>query len=110
MKRKKFFTIMVVCILAAALAAVVLVGKSIVTVKEEEKVKSADLTYKKMSADTESKKKCLEECKRRNRERVEICNDLFNSPGSVYYHDTKWHKQCLENARTEYDNCKSTCE
>ncbi len=52
---------------------------------------------------------CIRECQQRFRDRIEICNDLFNSPGSPYYRDTVWHRRCLEEARTEFDNCRSTC-
>lgn len=48
-----------------------------------------------------------EECKKRHRDKIEICDDLFNSTGSAHYHDTAWHKTCLSNAKTEYDNCMS---
>ena len=54
--------------------------------------------------------KCVRECQRRLRDRIEICNDLFNSKGSPYCRNTKWHNTCLLNARTEFDNCMSTCE
>jgi hypothetical protein len=54
--------------------------------------------------------KCINECKQRHRDKIEICDDLVNSSGSVYYRDTKWHKQCLNNARVEFDNCMSTCQ
>lgn len=51
----------------------------------------------------------VSECQNRLREKVEICDDLFNSEGSVYYRDTVWHRECLANARTEFDNCLSLC-
>lgn len=52
----------------------------------------------------------IEECKQRHRDRIEICDKLVNSKGSVYYRDTIWHKQCLDNARVEFDNCMSTAQ
>ena len=54
--------------------------------------------------------KCIAECKQRHRDKIKICDDLVNSSGSVYYRDTVWHKQCLEEARTEFDNCLSLCQ
>lgn len=54
--------------------------------------------------------KCIAECKQRHRDKIEICDDLVNSSGSVYYRDTVWHKQCLGEARTEFDNCLSLCQ
>jgi len=51
-----------------------------------------------------------EECQRRLREKIKICDDLFNSTGSVYYHDTTWHNKCLQEAKTEFDNCLSLCK
>jgi hypothetical protein len=52
---------------------------------------------------------CGDHCKTRLRERVKICDDLFNSSGSAVYNDTQWHNGCLAEARTEFDNCLSTC-
>lgn len=52
---------------------------------------------------------CVSDCQQRLRDKVQICDDLFNSPGSSYYHDTVWHNGCLANARTEFDDCLSTC-
>jgi len=54
--------------------------------------------------------KCIAECKQRHRDKIEICDDLVNSSGSVYYRNTVWHRQCLQEARTEFDNCLSTCQ
>jgi len=53
---------------------------------------------------------CIGECQRRLRDKVKICDDLFNSPGSVYYHNTAWHTTCLANARSEYDACIAICK
>lgn len=53
---------------------------------------------------------CIAECKQRHRDKIEICDDLVNSSGSVYYRNTVWHRQCLQEARTEFDNCLSTCQ
>jgi hypothetical protein len=53
---------------------------------------------------------CVQECQQKNRDDVKTCDKLFNSPGSVYYHDTKWHKGCLDQAKTNFDNCMSTCK
>jgi len=53
---------------------------------------------------------CVKECQRRLKDKVAICDKIFESAGSAHYHDTDWHKTCLENARTEFDNCKSTCK
>jgi hypothetical protein len=53
---------------------------------------------------------CIQECQRRLKDKVKICDDLFESEGSAHYHDTKWHDTCLKNAKTEFDNCKSTCQ
>lgn len=53
---------------------------------------------------------CVKECQQRHRDKVKLCDDLFNSPGSAHYHDTRWHKDCLEQAKNEYDSCLSTCK
>ncbi len=53
---------------------------------------------------------CVKECQQRNRDKVRICDDLFNSQGSAHYHNTEWHKDCLAQAKTEFDNCLSICQ
>jgi hypothetical protein len=53
---------------------------------------------------------CMTECNQRFKDKVAICDKLFESTGSAYYHDTAWHKTCLDNARTEFDTCKSMCK
>ncbi len=53
---------------------------------------------------------CVKDCQRRHQDKVKICDDLFNSPGSAYYHNTQWHRDCLDQAKTEFDNCLSTCK
>jgi hypothetical protein len=53
---------------------------------------------------------CAKECNQRLKDKTKICDDLFNSTGSAHYHDTRWHKECLDNAKSEYDSCLSTCK
>jgi hypothetical protein len=53
---------------------------------------------------------CMQECQRKLRDDVALCDKLYESEGSVHYHNTDWHKTCLANARTNFDNCKSTCK
>jgi hypothetical protein len=53
---------------------------------------------------------CVKDCQRRHQDKVKICDDLFNSTGSAYYHNTQWHRDCLDQAKTEFDNCISTCK
>jgi hypothetical protein len=53
---------------------------------------------------------CTKECQRRYKDKITICDDLFNSSGSAHYHNTQWHKECLDQAKTEFDNCLSTCK
>lgn len=62
------------------------------------------------AGDEKTKEKCLAECKQSYLDRVSVCNDLYNMPGSATYHNTESHKTCLNNAKTNYDNCRSTCE
>lgn len=51
----------------------------------------------------------LAECQRALRDAVALCDKEFNSSGSVTtYHNTQWHSTCLANARTSFDNCRST--
>jgi len=51
-----------------------------------------------------------QECHKNYNDRVAYCDATFNSKGSVYYHDTQWHKQCLDTAKTDFDNCRSVCK
>jgi hypothetical protein len=49
------------------------------------------------------------ECQQALRDAVAICQRLFESTGAVAtYHNTQWLNQCLETARTNFDNCRST--
>lgn len=50
----------------------------------------------------------LSECQRALRDAVGLCDSIFNSTGSAYYRNTQWHNTCLSNARTNFDNCRST--
>lgn len=58
---------------------------------------------------TSSSNECVKECQQRYRDKISICDKEFRSPGSPYYQDSKWHKQCLDNAKAEFDACRSTC-
>jgi hypothetical protein len=49
------------------------------------------------------------ECQQELRDAVAICQRLFESTGAATtYHNTQWLNQCLETARTNFDNCRST--
>ena len=51
----------------------------------------------------------MAECQRALQDAVAICDRLFNSSGSTTtYRNTQWHSTCLSNARTKFDNCRST--
>ena len=52
---------------------------------------------------------CVPECQRRLTDRTRLCQVTFESTGSAHYHNTATHRTCLENARTEFDNCRSLC-
>src|ERR1041384_5159163 len=53
---------------------------------------------------------CVGDCKQRLRDKTAVCNDLYESKGSAHYHDTQWHKECLANAKSEYDSCLAACK
>jgi hypothetical protein len=52
---------------------------------------------------------CLARCERNYREALRICRDFYNSPDSGRYHDEVWRRQFLEQARMQYENCRSYC-
>jgi len=53
---------------------------------------------------------CIKECQRIFQEKVREYQAMFESTGSVYYHDTKWLNDSLTQARNDFDNCRSSCE
>ena len=50
----------------------------------------------------------MAECQQALRDAVALCDSLFNATGSAHYRNTQWHSTCLANARTQFDNCRST--
>ena len=53
---------------------------------------------------------CIKECKRIYLEKVQEYRAMFESTGSVYYHDTKWLNDSLTQVKNDFDNCRSSCE
>jgi len=92
------------CIEVIAVCLFILSISGIISMAEDKMIKEEQLVQK------ERDPACVKECQRRLLEKVKICNSLFNSSGSVYYHDTQWHSKCLQNAKDEYDNCLSLCD
>lgn len=78
--------------------------------KDVERIMS-EVFEQRTKADTKARdEKCVAECKRELREKVAEYRALFESEGSVHYHDTEWLSTVLANARTNFDNCLSTCD
>lgn len=53
---------------------------------------------------------CVARCQKHLEEALRVCDDLFNSPRSQHHKDQEWRRQCLEQAKTQYDICVSFCE
>ena len=47
------------------------------------------------------------QCQRHYQEAVRICEDLYNCPDATHYRDEAWRRQCLEQARMQYESCLS---
>jgi hypothetical protein len=59
----------------------------------------------------ETKQDCIQECQRRNREKIDVINKLFNSSGDLaHFHNVQWQKEALDAAKNDFDNCRSTCQ
>ena len=53
----------------------------------------------------------IAECQQALRDAVAICQSSFEATGALAtYHNTQWLNVCLANARTSFDNCKSTAD
>jgi len=48
--------------------------------------------------------KCEEECKKRNREEVKLCNTLYPPKSQL-----EKHRKCLDDAKTTFDACMAAC-
>ena len=48
---------------------------------------------------------CVEDCQKRNREEVKLCNTLY--PPDSRSAD---HKACLDKAKTKFDSCIAACQ
>ena len=48
---------------------------------------------------------CVEECQKRNREEVKLCN-VLNPPDT----QPTQHRTCLDKAKTKFDACVAACQ
>ena len=109
MNLKKTIILITVGIITAVLISVILTGKTEKKRGIHQSGQNANISVKKADNNDDekekAKKKCMEECKKRLKQRIAICDSDYKR-----HKDTKKHKECLGNARSEYDACKATCD
>jgi hypothetical protein len=55
-------------------------------------------------------KACMLDCQKSYQEKTRTCDKEFNDPGSSHYRDTKWHTDCVKQAKAELDSCLKGCQ